>query len=399
MNSNDLQVRGFLASAGSGSIRGKDRLDIGLIYSEVPAAGAGVFTTNIVKAAPVLLDMERLRFGQARAILVNSGIANACTGDKGRKIALESSALAAKALKIPEDMVLTASTGVIGEQLNPAPFEKVMGRMAADLSPYGFMDVARAMMTTDTVPKTAVRTVAVRGGDVKLLGLAKGAGMIRPDMATMLCFVMTDGDVSSDALKIMLKQSVDCSFNLITIDGDTSTNDTALILANAKAGNITICKDNPSGMQVFQEGLDDLLKDLALQMVEDGEGATKLVTIEVKGGRNDEEARMAAFTVAESSLVKTAFFGEDANWGRIMGALGRSGAIFDPYSVDIGFDNVLMVKNGMGLGLDAEAQATRVLKQRKFTVTINLNAGHSVCRVLTSDLSLDYVKINADYRS
>ncbi|MCK5437891.1 MAG: bifunctional ornithine acetyltransferase/N-acetylglutamate synthase, partial [Desulfobulbaceae bacterium] len=294
MNSNDLQVRGFLASAGSGGIRGKDRLDIGLIYSEVPAAGAGVFTTNIVKAAPVLLDMERLRFGQARAILVNSGIANACTGDKGRKIALESSALAAKALKIPEDMVLTASTGVMGEQLKAAPFEKVMGRMAADLSPHGFMDVARAMMTTDTVPKTAVRTVAVGGRDVKLLGLAKGSGMIRPDMATMLCFVMTDGDVSPDALKIMLKQSVDCSFNLITIDGDTSTNDTALILANAKAGNSTICKDNPSGMQVFQEGLDALLKDLALQMVEDGEGATKLVTIEVKGGRNDEEARMAA---------------------------------------------------------------------------------------------------------
>ncbi|MCK5322704.1 MAG: bifunctional glutamate N-acetyltransferase/amino-acid acetyltransferase ArgJ [Desulfobulbaceae bacterium] len=399
MNNNDLQVQGFLASAGRGGIRGKDRLDIGLIYSEVPAVVAGVFTTSLVKAAPVLLDMERVRSGQGRAILINSSIANACTGDKGRRMALESSAFAAKALKIPEDMVLVASTGVIGEQLELTPFEKVMGRMAADLSSDGFMDVAQAMMTTDTVPKTAVRTVIVGGKDVKLLGLVKGAGMIRPDMATMLCFVMTDGDVSSDALRIMLKRSVNCSFNLITVDGDTSTNDTVLILANAMAGNSTICENNPSGMQVFQEGLDELLKDLAMQMVEDGEGATKLVTIEVKGGRNDEEARIAAFTVAESSLVKTAFFGEDANWGRIIGALGRSGANFDPYSVDIGFDDVLMVKNGMGLGLEAEARATRVLKQRKFTVNINLNAGTSICRVITSDLSLDYVRINADYRS
>ena len=395
----ELKVKGFSAAAVEAGIRYQDRLDLGIIFSEVPAAAAGVFTQSLVKAAPVLLDMERLKGGRAQAILVNSGIANACTGEAGMKLAGSTAALLAGALTIPEELVQIASTGVIGEQLELSRFGDVMEKLVAGLSLDGIPDVARAIMTTDTVPKTATRKIVIGGHEVTLAGIAKGAGMIMPDMATMLSFIMTDCAIRSDLLQSLLRQSVETSFNAITVDGDTSTNDTVLILANGMAKNPLIEKIDQQEAAVFGEALDDLTKDLALQIVADGEGATKLVTIRVEGARDSREAQAAAKTVANSNLVKTAFFGEDANWGRILAALGRSGAAFDPDRVEIAFDNVVMIKNGLGLGAEEESRATEVLKRDRFTVNIDLHAGDAVFEAYTCDFSLDYVRINADYRS
>ena len=398
MAMSELQVNGFKAAAVKTGIRGKDRLDMGLIVCDHSAVAAGMFTTSLVKAAPVLLDMARLADGQARAILVNSGIANACTGEEGMASAVQSSSIVAEGLGIPADEVLVSSTGVIGEQLDPACFERGVPALIESLSFDGLSAVSQAIMTTDTVPKTAMRTVELAGKSVKIVGMAKGAGMIKPNMATMLAFVMTDAVVEHDCLQKMLRAGCERSFNRITIDGDTSTNDSVLVLASGLAGNPVI---NESGGEsdLFQGVLNDLLKDLALQIVRDGEGATKLITVRVNGAKNDSEATMAAETVAESSLVKTAFFGEDANWGRIIGALGRSGADFDQNLVDISFDEVLMVKSGLGQGAAAEAAATEVLKKKEFSVNIDLHNGSASCEYYTCDFSIDYVKINADYRT
>ena len=394
-----MNIKGFTYSAVAAGIRKKERLDLGLIFSEKPAVAAGVFTTNRVKAAPVLLGMERIGQGRAQAILVNSGVANACTGKNGMQAARTCSGLAAAALGIDENLVQIASTGVIGEQL---PVEKVaaaLDELVGCLSPTGHEEVARAIMTTDTVPKTAERTCTIGGNEVKLLGMAKGAGMIMPDMATMLCFVMTDADIAADILQHHLSRGVMQSFNRITVDGDTSTNDTVLILANSTAGNPEIVAPDTVDSTIFGAALAGLLKDLALQIVADGEGATKTVTIKVINAANEDEAEGAARTIANSSLVKTAFFGEDANWGRIIAALGRSGAVFDQDSVDIAFGDVLLVHGGLAQGAAAEAKATEVLRQKKFTVTVDLKTGQATGEIYTCDLSIDYIKINADYRS
>jgi len=394
-----LQVAGFKAGAVKAGIRGKDRLDMALIYSEVPAAAAGVFTTSKVKAAPVLLDMEYLRGGKAQAIIVNSGIANACTGKAGMELARGTSRLVAGQLGLADELVLVSSTGVIGQQLDLAVFSNCMQPLAGSLREDGFSDVARAMMTTDTVPKTARREVELFGKKVTMLGLAKGSGMIMPNMATMLSFIVTDAAVSSSVLQQMLRQSVGQSFNAVTVDGDTSTNDTVLLLANGKAGNAAIDRLDTADALRFHQCLDDLCLDLALQIVKDGEGATKLITVQVKGAASRQEADQAARTVANSCLVKTAFFGEDANWGRIIAALGRSGIDFDPEHVDIAFDDVLMVRDGLGLGPEQEKLATRVLKQQAFAVVIDLKTGQAEAKIYTCDLSVDYIRINADYRS
>jgi glutamate N-acetyltransferase/amino-acid N-acetyltransferase len=291
------------------------------------------------------------------------------------------------------------STGVIGMQLDLACFARGVPEVAGQLGADGFEAVSRAMMTTDTVPKTAVRTVTVGGRPVRLLGLAKGAGMIMPNMATLLAFVVTDAAVASAAdLQVWLRAGADRSFNRITVDGDTSTNDTLLLLANGLAENPPLAADSPD-LPVFREVLDDLLDDLAMQVVADGEGATKLVTIAVQGAVSDDEATIAARTIANSALVKTAFFGEDANWGRIIAALGRSGARFNPEHVAIRFDDVVMVENGLGQGAAAEARATAVLKQKRFTVGVDLKVGNGAALYHTCDFSMDYVSINADYRS
>ncbi len=396
---NVMKVKGFTASAVQAGIRYKDRLDLGLIFSETPAIAAGVFTANKVKAAPVLLDIERLKQGKAQAILVNSGIANACTGEQGMEAALSVSKDLAERLEIPENMVQVASTGVIGEPLDVEPFHSSYTQLLGELSSDGFDDVSRAIMTTDTVPKTSYKTVSVNGENVSILGIAKGSGMIMPDMATMLCFVLTDAQIVFPVLKQLIKAGVDQSFNRISVDGDTSTNDMVLALANGAAENPWIDDENPEGKEAFSAALMEVLKDLALQVVADGEGATKLVTIKIKGAREADGAMDAAQTIANSALVKTAFFGEDANWGRIIAALGRSDCFFEQNKVDMYFDDVQLVRNGVAVGGDAEERGHKRMQEDHFTVTIDLNDGLECAEVYTCDLSVDYVKINADYRS
>jgi glutamate N-acetyltransferase/amino-acid N-acetyltransferase len=392
-------IKGFKYAAVAAGIRKKDRLDLGLIFSEKPAVAAGVFTRSRVQAAPVLLDMERIGQGRAQAILVNSGVANACTGNKGMQAARTCAELAAAALHIDGNLVQIASTGVIGEQLPVEKVEAAMDGLVGALSPAGYEEVARAIMTTDTVPKTAERTCTIGNNEVKLFGMAKGAGMIMPDMATMLCFVMTDTVIAADILQQHLSRGVMQSFNRITVDGDTSTNDTVLILANGAAGNPEIEAPDTEDGTLFGAALAELLKDLALQIVADGEGATKTVSIQVIHASSERDAEQAARTIANSPLVKTAFFGEDANWGRIIAALGRSGVAFAQDRVDIAFDDVLLVQDGLGQGSAAEAGATEVLKRKTFTVTVDLKTGQASCEIYTCDLSIDYIKINADYRS
>lgn len=362
---------------------------------------AGVFTTNRVKAAPVVLDMERLnQHGRAKAILVNSGNANACTGERGMEVAVATSDLVATELGVDGDLVQVASTGVIGEQLEVKTFAQAIPGLVRCLSPDGFDDVARAIMTTDTVPKTCARTIDIGGRQVSLFGMVKGSGMIMPDMATMLCFVMTDAQIAFPELKALVSEGVDKSFNSITVDGDTSTNDMVLVMANGMAGNQWLDEHTPEDREIFARALNEIFLDLALKIVEDGEGATKLVTIKVIHARDADGAMDAAQTIANSALVKTAFFGEDPNWGRIIAALGRSGCRFPTERVELFFDDVRIMENGMGLGgEDTEKAAQEVFKKDTFTVTVDLHDGGASAEVYTCDFSYDYVKINADYRS
>jgi glutamate N-acetyltransferase/amino-acid N-acetyltransferase len=397
--SSSMKIKGFSAAAVKSGIRYQDRLDLGLIYSEVPAVAAGVFTTNKVKAAPLVLDMERLGQGKAQAVIVNSGNANACTGPEGMEAAVAVSSLVARQLGIEENLVQVASTGVIGRKLEVKPFEQAIPQLVSSLSPDGFDDVARSIMTTDTVPKTAFREIEIDGTPVSILGISKGSGMIMPDLSTMLCFVVTDAQIVFPDLLSVVRTGAEKTFNRITVDGDTSTNDMVLMLANGAAGNTWIDDDNPGGKQIFEEAVHEIFRELALMIVADGEGATKLVTIRVTGARDEEGAMSAAQTIANTSLVKTAFFGEDANWGRIIAALGRSGCRFKPDRVAIYVDEVLMVADGVGLGDTAEKACADVLKKDRFTVTVDLQDGLGTAEVYTCDFSLDYVRINADYRT
>ncbi|HIP83506.1 MAG TPA: bifunctional glutamate N-acetyltransferase/amino-acid acetyltransferase ArgJ [Desulfocapsa sulfexigens] len=394
-----MNIKGFSTSAVAAGIRYSDRLDLGLIYSDVPAVTAGVFTKNQVKAAPVVIDQERLKQGRAQAILVNSGSANACTGDEGTDAALLTSSLLSSCLKIDDEMVLLSSTGVIGEQLNVSAFRASMDKLVQGLGEDNFGDVANAIMTTDTVPKVVCKSVMIGEQEVKFMGMAKGAGMIMPNMATMLSFVITDAQISFPELHDSLTNATNRTFNRITIDGDTSTNDMVLVMANGTAENAWIDEDNPLDKQQFQDTLEGVLKELALMIVADGEGASKCITVRVCGARGEEEAEQMARTVANSPLVKTAFFGEDANWGRIFAAMGRSGVRFDPTQADIAIGDVVLVRNGLAVGQEAEEAATRLLKEKKIAVSIDLKDGAGCEEVYTCDFSLDYVKINADYRS
>ncbi len=394
-----MNIKGFSASAVAAGIKYADRLDLGLIFSETPTVTAGVFTTNQVKAAPVLLDQQRLKQGRSQAILVNSGCANACTGSEGMSAALETSRMVARALAIQEDLVLVSSTGVIGLPLNVGAIENSMSKLIDGLDPGHFEDVAQAIMTTDTSCKTAYRTVTIGAQEVRFMGMAKGSGMIMPNMATMLSFILTDARISFTELNSALKSAVDRTFNRITVDGDTSTNDMVLVMANGAAENPWIDNDSDPDYQLFQDTLESICQELALKIVSDGEGATKCVTIRVCGAKEDRDAEMIARTVANSNLVKTAFFGEDANWGRIIAAMGRSGVRFNPDRVDIAFGDVVLVRNGQGCGLESEKRATSILQQRTFTVCIDLKDGAGCEEVHTCDFSVDYVKINADYRS
>ena len=394
----DFKVSGFLFSGISAGIKKDGKRDLGLIYSEVPAQVAGLFTTNKVKAAPVQLDMERIKKGLCQAVIVNSGNANACTGSLGLRDAKRVSSLVAKQLKIDERLVFPSSTGVIGSPLPMKRIEEGIPKLIANLYPEGWMNTVEAIMTTDTFPKIEAATCRVKGKQVKLCGMVKGAGMIYPNLATMLSFLVTDANIKTSLLQQMLEKASEVSYNRITIDGETSTNDTVLLLANGKAGHPILNRMDREG-ESFQSMLFEVCQNLAKRLIEDGEGATKFIEIVLRGARNKEEAKRAAYAIAHSPLVKTAFFGEDANWGRILCALGHSGARINPNRIDVFFDKAPIVKNGMGVHPRLEEKAAEVIKKRSFKVIVDLHQGNSQYLVLTTDLSLDYVKINASYRS
>ena len=390
------QCPGFRAAGLAAGIKKNAALDLGLIWSDVPATVAAVFTRNQVQAAPVMLSRQHAADGSAQAVVANAGNANCCTGAQGMVDAKAMADAAAKALNLDPQNVLVASTGVIGAPLPLGKIQKALPGLAAGLRSDGFDDFSRAIMTTDTVPKLVQRTGKIDGRPFTVLAAAKGAGMIRPDMATMLCFVCTDVAIGAALLQESLHSAVGRTLNRISIDGDTSTNDTALIMANGRAG---VKVESSAQLEIFQAVLNDLLLDVARRLVKDGEGVTKVVEIRVEGANTHDGASRIADTVAHSPLVKTAFFGEDANWGRIIAAVGRSGVPVDPQQIDLFFDGVQMVRNGQGCGADAESLATKVLQQPEFIVTIDLKQGGGRALMLTCDFSVDYVKINADYRS
>lgn len=390
--------KGFKTAAYSSGIKKSGKLDLALICADKPVECAGVFTTNKVVAAPVRITESRMRQGLCQAILVNSGNANACTGNQGLQDARRCGDLVAKTLDIAPELVAVSSTGVIGVPLPMHCFEEHVPSLCRMLSHDQFDGVAKAMMTTDAFPKMCGRTINIDGQEVRLLGLAKGAGMIHPDMATMLAFVVTDAVLADGLLDEALRQSVNASFNRITVDRDTSTNDMALLLASGDAENPEI-SEGSAALGQFCGALNEIMLELAKMIARDGEGATKLVRIQINGAANDADALLAARSVATSQLVKTAFFGEDANWGRIIAAVGYSGADVDPDKVNISFDDVAMVSNGLGLDSAQEARASEVLKKPEFTVTVDLALGEGSAYYYTSDLTYDYVKINADYRT
>ena len=396
-------VHGFEGSAVSAGIRYQGRLDLGLIASDEPAVLAAVFTRNEVKAAHVLAGLDRLSRGEpyVRAVIVNSGNANACTGNEGVAHVHEICSLVAREMGINSDDVMVSSTGVIGQSLPMGRIGDAVPSLVKGLSENGLEAVADAILTTDTVRKTAVRCIDIEGVGVTVAGMAKGAGMIGPDMgpprATMLSFVLSDARVDPAWWQGALERSVSDTFNRITIDGDTSTNDTVMALANGLAGNMEI-NDTRYG-ESFEAILRDLLQDLARQIVRDGEGVTKCVTLVVRGARTRGEADRIARTIAGSPLVKTAFFGEDPNWGRILAAAGRAGFPLDQGLISLAFDDIEIVRMGTGAGKEAEDLAKKVMAAGEFTVVLDLGLGQEEARILTGDLSIDYVRINANYRT
>lgn len=388
--------QGYQFAGVASGLKKKGQKDLGLIFCEQPAHVAGVFTRNQVKAAPVMLDMQRITAGICQAVIVNSGNANCCTGEKGMRDAVSMGRWTAEGLDIAEKHVLVASTGVIGEPLAADRIEKAVPDLIKALDPVGISNFAGAIMTTDTVPKIVSQKGKLNGVPFTVTGVAKGAGMIRPDMATLLCFIMTDVVAKPSLLKEVLVSATRRTLNRITIDGDTSTNDMALLLANGLSG-VTVERDD--AIKAFQDILDAVLLSLGKLLVQDGEGATKLVEVAVQGADSERAARQIADTVAHSNLVKTALFGEDANWGRILGAVGRAGVPVETEQIDVFFGDVRMVQNGLGCGKKAERAATEVLKKSEFAIRIDLKSGNGKASVFTCDFSVDYVRINADYRS
>ncbi len=390
-------AKGFLASGAAAGIKYKEKKDIALIFSEVEACAAGMFTTNKVKAAPVLLNMERVKRGSARAIVANSGNANACNGEQGMQDARAMGEEVARLLNIPGESVLIASTGVIGQ---PMPMERVLPGIAeavSILSKDGGGPAAEAIMTTDTEPKEAAMSFSIGGKKVTIGGMAKGSGMIHPNMATMLCFVTTDAAVGRDCLKKALQYAVDRSFNMITVDGDTSTNDMVLVLANAQAANKEITVQNKDYL-IFRDHLTRICSHLAQAMAKDGEGATKMLEAQVVNAATEADARLAARAVAGSNLVKAAIFGEDANWGRILCAAGYSGAEFDPNAADIYLNDVKVAENGRPCS-DFEEEAARALSENKIHILIDFKSGNFEATAWGCDLTYDYIRINAHYRT
>lgn len=385
--------KGFIAGGTCCGIK-DGILDLGILVSQEEASSAGTFTTNLVKAAPVLVSSQHISRGKSRAIVANSGNANACTGEKGEKDAWEMVKETAATLSISPQEVLVCSTGVIGEYL---PIDKVkqgIRELGTRLSPQGNSAFAQAILTTDKTVKEVALEVSTSQGTFRIGGTAKGAGMIHPHMATMLAFITTDLEIDPPILQGCIREAVDLSFNRISVDGDTSTNDTVLILANGGSA----LKGEGKTLQAFQEALKEVCKSLALMIVRDGEGATKTVKILVKGASSLEDGEKAARRLANSLLVKTALYGEDPNWGRLMAALGSSGCRVNPSRVKVWIGEVQVVQGGMKMP-DTEESAHRVMRQREYTISLDLGLGSHEYWVWTCDLSYDYIRINAEYRS
>ena len=392
-NGNAASPRGFRAAGIHSGIK-RDKPDLALLVAEVPASAAGVFTTNRVKAAPVRYTQRAISAGRAQAIVVNSGNANACTGETGLADAAEMARLAADALDLPTGLVLVASTGVIGVPLPMDVLRRGIPRAAASLSADGGGAAAEAIRTTDTFTKTCAVRLDIDGVEVTIGGMAKGAGMIHPNLATTLCFLTTDAALPPAVLRRALTCAVAESFNSITVDGDTSTNDTVLALANGRAGGDPITNGEP--LSRFTAGLTAVASELARMVVRDGEGATKIVSIRVEGAVSAAEAHQAAMTVANSPLVKTALHGGEPNWGRILAALGRSGVEMAEETTDISFGKLAVVRGGRGVP-DVWDAAAAALEEKEIEIRIGLGVGTGAARVWTCDLSEEYVRINGSY--
>ena len=397
LDTKSFSVPGFKAWGIHSGIKKNEKKDLAIIYSDREAAVAGVFTKNRVKAACVLLNASKVKSGKGRAIIANSGCANACTGKRGFADARATAEIAAGELGVRPDAVYVASTGVIGEFL---PMPKIATGIATAvglLSTSGWEQAAEAIMTTDIYPKLSIVQEEIGGKTVTIAGVAKGSGMIHPNLATMLCFIITDANISSPILKKALLASTERSFNNITVDGDTSTNDMILCMANGAAGNRRPAAGSKD-LRKFQACLDTVTLSLAKRVVRDGEGATKFVELVVRGAKSPVEAKRAAMAIAKSSLVKAALFGEDANWGRIMAALGNSGVEMDEARTDIYIGKAKLVEKGLGQGKAADRDAALALKQREIQIIIDLHKGKASSTIWTCDLSYEYVKINASYR-
>lgn len=390
-------AKGFTAAGVKAGIKVSGNLDVAIIYTKKEAALAGTFTQNKVAAAPVYVSKEVVSTGSAHAIVANAGCANACTGQQGLDDAHEMASLTAKALKVQPDDVIVGSTGVIGVNL---PMDKIAAGIkdaAANLSEDGSENASNAIITTDTHSKSVTASFTIDGKEVHIGAIAKGSGMIHPNMATMLCYITTDINIDQPLLQSALSECVAKSFNMISVDGDMSTNDMAIILANGEAGNEQIvCEDD--NYEIFLENLMDLCVQLAKDIAADGEGATKFITVNIKGATSFEDAKTVGMAIANSPLVKTAFFGQDPNWGRIICAVGYSGADMVPEKTVVKIGDITIFDNGMGAKYDEKALA-EVMQQKAITINIELNMGDSDATVWTCDLSYDYVKINGEYHT
>jgi glutamate N-acetyltransferase / amino-acid N-acetyltransferase len=400
LNDQDFLIDGFQFSAVAAGVKKaeSDRLDFALILSEAPAVTVGVTTTNLVCAAPVTLTRDSLRAGVSQAILMNSGNANAFTGDVGIADAQSLSSILTERLGVRTDLIIPMSTGVIGQRL---PVDRMMARipqLVSSLDKSSFLKVASAIMTTDTVLKTSICEKTLSNGPLKILGMAKGAGMIAPNMATMLAVILVDVRVERAYLHEVFSRINNVTFNRVTVDGDTSTNDTAVVLSGGSPSS-RVLLDNLSDRTIFYDALFEVCSSLAKQIVRDGEGASKLVEVKVLGAPDESSAVRVSRRIAESPLVKTAFHGEDPNWGRIVCAAGSAGVPFDPSNIDLWIGSVQIIKSGALTSDDWEIRAKRVMKDPEFSILMDLKAGTAQASIFTCDLSAEYVGINADYRS
>lgn len=389
-------ARGFRAAGVRCGVK-TSGLDLAIICSDRDCSAAGLFTTNAFKAASVILNRERLASGRARAIVANSGNANACTGERGLKDAERICRRAGELLGISADLVLNASTGVIGVPLPMQKIECGIEEAVNSLSESGGKAAAAAIMTTDTRPKLSAYEIELDGRQVRIGGICKGAGMICPNMATMLCFITTDAHIGPDVLKKSLASAVERSFNSLTVDGDMSTNDSVIVLANGAAG-CGPMREGSSQHELFEQALNQVCLDLAKAIARDGEGATKYVEVQVTGAATYDDAKAAAMAVANSPLVKTAVFGEDPNWGRVLCAVGRSGARIVPERTSLFFGDVEIVSRGEPTGIDPET-ARRPMLEPELVITVDLGVGAAGATAFTCDLSYDYVRINAEYHT